>query len=121
MRVLHLTKLGRDVPEMPCSVYFEQGPWKALVAYHSQSPEPPETEPSLHEATRIVAALGGFLGRKGDGEPGTKSLWGGLQRLDDLTNMYRVFSRSRAPPRVQQTYGQKSGQVGQGSSASRGA
>ncbi|NTU49083.1 MAG: hypothetical protein HGA84_08805, partial [Syntrophobacteraceae bacterium] len=32
-----------------------------------------------------TASLGGFLGRKGDGEPGTTTLWRGLQRLDDIT------------------------------------
>jgi hypothetical protein len=31
-----------------------------------------------------VAKLGGFLGRKGDGEPGVRSLWRGYQRLQDL-------------------------------------
>ena len=39
--------------------------------------------PSLNQAVRMVASLGGFLGRKGDGEPGTQTLWLGLQRLDD--------------------------------------
>jgi hypothetical protein len=28
--------------------------------------------------------LGGFLGRKGDGEPGVKTLWLGLQRIRDF-------------------------------------
>lgn len=42
----------------------------------------------VHEAMRRVAALGGFLGRKGDGEPGTQTLWRGLQRLDDIAAMY---------------------------------
>jgi hypothetical protein len=31
---------------------------------------------------RIVATLGGFLGRKGAGEPSTQTLWFGLQRLE---------------------------------------
>lgn len=31
-----------------------------------------------------VAKLGGFLGRKGDGEPGIRSLWRGYQRLQDM-------------------------------------
>jgi hypothetical protein len=30
--------------------------------------------------TRLIASLGGFLGRKGDGEPGAKTFWIGLQR-----------------------------------------
>ncbi len=39
------------------------------------------------EAVRMVGSLGGFLGRKSDGEPGTKTLWLGLERLDDITSM----------------------------------
>lgn len=33
---------------------------------------------------RAVAKLGGFLGRKGDGEPGVRCLWRGYQRLQDM-------------------------------------
>ena len=33
------------------------------------------------------------LGRKGDGEPGTHSLWLGLQKLDTATAMWRVVMR----------------------------
>ena len=32
----------------------------------------------------MIARLGGFLGRKGDGEPGAKTLWLGLQRVMDF-------------------------------------
>ena len=39
---------------------------------------------------RMVASLGGFLGRKSDGEPGTKSLWLGLQQLDVMTEMWKI-------------------------------
>jgi len=38
----------------------------------------------------MVASLGGFLGRKCDGEPGVKVLWLGLQRLYDITFGYRL-------------------------------
>lgn len=33
---------------------------------------------------RLIAQLGGFLGRKGDGEPGVKTIWLGLQRVMDF-------------------------------------
>jgi hypothetical protein len=33
---------------------------------------------------RLIARFGGFLGRKGDGEPGAKTLWIGLQRVTDF-------------------------------------
>jgi Transposase Tn5 dimerisation domain len=39
---------------------------------------------------RMVAGLGGFLGRKSDGEPGTKSPWLGLQQLDVATAMWKI-------------------------------
>jgi hypothetical protein len=91
-RIFHLTKLGREVPDVPCTVYFEAAEWRALVAYKTQSSISPAQPPNLREAMRMVASLGGFLGRKGDGEPGTKSLWLGLQRLDDITTMWKVMT-----------------------------
>ncbi len=51
----------------------------------------PEEPPTLREAIRRVATLGGFLGRKCDGDPGTQVLWIGLQRLDDITAMWRAM------------------------------
>jgi hypothetical protein len=96
-RIFHLTKLGRETPDVPCTVYFEEHEWKALVAYVTQSPQVPKDPPRLREAVRMIASLGGFLGRKADGEPGTQTLWLGLQRLDDLAAMYLVM-RSPASP-----------------------
>jgi hypothetical protein len=91
-RIHHLTKLGRETPEVPCSVYFEEAHLKALVTFVTKNPIPAEKPPSLREAIRMLAVLGGFLGRKGDGEPGTQVLWLGLQRLDDITEIWKVMS-----------------------------
>lgn len=96
-RIVYLTRLGRDTPEVPCTVYFEEAEWKALTAYITQNPVASERTPTLREAIRVVASLGGFLGRKGDGEPGTKSLWIGLQRLDDLTIMWKIMNTGYVP------------------------
>lgn len=91
-RIFHLAKIGRETPDVPCTVFFEETEWKALVAHITQNPKPPDHPPTLREAMRMVASLGGFLGRKGDGEPGTKSLWLGLQRLDDLSSMWKLLT-----------------------------
>ena len=96
-RIFHLTKLGRETPDVPCTVFFEESEWKALNTYVTQDPTPPMRTPSLREAMHMVAGLGGFLGRKSDGEPGTKSLWIGLQRLDDLTAMWKVMIKFVVP------------------------
>ena len=76
---------------------FEDAEWKALVAYKSQDPIPPEKPPKLREAIHVVASLGGFLGRKSDGEPGNQTLWLGLQRLDDITEMWKITISKLAP------------------------
>jgi hypothetical protein len=41
-----------------------------------------------------VAKLGGFLGRKHDGEPGVRSLWRGYQRLQDMVVGYELHRSS---------------------------
>ncbi len=91
-RIHHLTKLGRETPDVPCTVFFDDAEWKALNAYINKTPVPPSNPPSLRDAIRQVASLGGFLGRNCDGEPGTKSLWLGLQRLDDITETWKITS-----------------------------
>jgi len=93
-RVMHLTKLGRETPDIPCSVFFEEAEWKALHCHHHRSPIPPESPPPLGEAMRMVAKLGGFLGRKGDGHPGATTLWRGLERLADITETFSIFHPS---------------------------
>jgi hypothetical protein len=45
---------------------------------------------TVREFVRAVARLGGFLGRKGDGEPGMRTLWRGYQRLQDMLLGYEL-------------------------------
>lgn len=96
-RIFHLTKLGRETPDVPCTVFFEEAEWKALYCFVTQDPKPPDQPPTLREAVRMVASLGGFLGRKSDGEPGTKSLWLGIQRLDDIAATWKFMALNFAP------------------------
>jgi Transposase Tn5 dimerisation domain/STAS-like domain of unknown function (DUF4325) len=92
-RIFHLATLGREIPDVPCTVYFEDAQWKVLVAYITRNPVPPAQPPSLRQAMRMTATIGGFLGRKGDGEPGTKTLWLGLQHLDTMTAMLKILEQ----------------------------
>lgn len=50
---------------------------------------------TVREFVRGVARLGGFLGRKHDGQPGVKTLWRGYQRLQDLILGYRIHASPR--------------------------
>lgn len=97
-RIFYLTRLGREVPDLPCTTLFDDVEWQALHGFIHSTPEPPAEPPTLRQAIRMVATLGGFLGRKGDGEPGPQSLWLGLQRLDDIAATWRIFSSRARPP-----------------------
>jgi hypothetical protein len=90
-RLLYLTYLARVTPDASCEVVFQTYEWQALHAFTYQTNMPPATPPSLHEATRLVAKLGGFLARKSDGEPGVQTIWRGLRRLDDLASMWLLL------------------------------
>lgn len=97
-RIFYLTKMGRQTPEMPCTVLLEEDEWRALVWYVTKKPPTP-TPPTLRTAMRMTASLGGFLGRKGDGDPGPTTTWRGYERLMDITEAYRIFTAdSRASP-----------------------
>ena len=50
---------------------------------------------SVSQFVRGVAKLGGFLGRKGDGEPGVRALWRGYQRLQDMVAGFRLRGKQR--------------------------
>jgi hypothetical protein len=82
-RVLFLTMLGRDCPEMPCDTVFADEEWKAVYLVTQRKP-PPTEPPSLDTMVRMVATLGGFLNRKHDGFPGPTTLWISLQSIPDF-------------------------------------
>jgi hypothetical protein len=50
----------------------------------------PATPPTVCQAVRWIAQLGGFLGRKGDGEPGITTIWRGWSRLADMADLYLI-------------------------------
>ena len=78
-RIHRLMRLGRSLPELPADLVFETDEWQA--AYVLNKKKPPKTPPSLNAVVRLIAQLGGFLGRKSDGEPGAKTLWLGMRDL----------------------------------------
>lgn len=88
-RLLWLTYLARINPLSPATEAFQTHEWQTLYCVTHQTPIAPETPPSLHECVMWIAKLGGFLGRKGDGDPGVKTIWIGLRKLH---NMVRVWS-----------------------------
>lgn len=96
-RIYHLTMLGREKPDAPCTVFFDDIEWKALCCYANKTPTPPDKPPTLAEAIRLVGKIGGHQGRRRDGPPGTQVIWRGIQRLETAAEMYAIMSGSSSP------------------------
>jgi hypothetical protein len=83
-RLLHLTYRARQEPETSCEPAVSRQEWEVLWQRFCPSQSLPDKAPSLRQAVRWIAGLGGFLGRKHDGEPGVKVLWRGLRTLQAM-------------------------------------
>jgi hypothetical protein len=94
-RILYLTHLGRQCPDLPCGVVFEEAEWKSAlaIARPSKKQEGVLKEPTLAEMIQIVAEFGGHLGRKGDGAPGAQCIWQGLSRVRDFAIAWIAFGK----------------------------
>lgn len=90
-RVFYATMLARAVPELPCDALLEIEEWQALYCAIHHCPTPPDEPPTLGEAVRWIAQLGGFVGRRRRDQPGAETLWRGFQHLSDLTRMYCIM------------------------------
>jgi hypothetical protein len=87
-RLHWLTYTSRVHPDLPCTVVLTPVEWQALYVRIHKTTRLPESPPTVYQAIRWIAQLGGFLGRKRDGEPGIVVLWRGWQRLHDISDTW---------------------------------
>jgi hypothetical protein len=79
-RLHHITQVARAYPTAPCTVVFEVKEWQTIYLVQ-QHKRPPRKPPPLRTMTRMLAQLGGFLARTGDGEPGVETVWRGYMEM----------------------------------------
>lgn len=72
---------------LPADLVFETDEWKAAFILNKK-PEPREV-PTLNIVARLVAQRGAFMACKGDGEPGAKSIWLGMQDIAPFVEALR--------------------------------
>ena len=79
-RIMVMTLLGREIPELPAEVLFSDIEIKVLSAWANtrRYAKPPS---NLGEAIRLTAMIGGYIGRKHDPPPGHELMWYGYQNL----------------------------------------
>ena len=92
VRVLRLTYLGRVGAAESVGTEFRAEEIAVLNHCRQQQEKRSNVRVrTIAEAIRVVARLGGHLGREGDGPPGAKVLWRGLRRLHDHVLGYQII------------------------------
>jgi hypothetical protein len=93
-RVMLMTLLGREVPDLPPEVLFTDLELEVLTAYAKtrRDMKPPVR---LGDAVRLVARLGGYLDRKSDPPPGHQVVWIGYVELRSMSKGFLLGRQSR--------------------------
>jgi Transposase DNA-binding/Transposase Tn5 dimerisation domain len=88
-RTSFVCRMGRSCPDLDCEAIFEPSEWKAVWMAVKRASLPKEV-PRLSEVVHLIASLGGYIERP-ESEPGTQTLWIGIQRMYDLAWAWESF------------------------------
>jgi len=88
-RTLFVCRMGRSCPDLECEAIFEPSEWKAVWMAVKRTKLPTQV-PRLSEMVHLIASLGGYIERR-KSEPGTQTLWIGMQRMYDLALAWDTF------------------------------
>jgi hypothetical protein len=87
-RVAYLMRLGRTCPDLDAHLFPDPDEIRAAcLLTKTRAP----AQPKRNEVLRLIARLGGFLGRKGDGEPGARTIWLGLREVHVAAETLRLL------------------------------
>ena len=90
-RIEYLKSAAREDPDASCEKYFSMSEWVPVYLVQQKAKKIPSTPPTISEFMLIVAKLGGYINRKGQGPPGSMTMWRGMRRMDTLVEAYSVF------------------------------
>lgn len=97
-RTERLKYLARSSPELPASVELSEPELEALFLLKQRMKTANEVvpaSPTIAEATRWIAQLGGYTGKSSGGPPGTITIGRGLERLAMATEILICFQKMR--------------------------
>jgi len=89
--LLYMLYMARRSPDAPCTLFLTTEQWKALYCVVMKSRRLPPSPPTVREAVIMIAKMGGFWGRKADGDPGIKTLWRGWCKFSQSFEMHQTL------------------------------
>lgn len=91
IRLLQLKLIGRNQPKARAATHV---PTSWLKCLKLARPKTNLTGMTVYEFFRELAKFGGFLGRKGDGEPGWQTIWRGFNKLQLLLDGMQLAAKA---------------------------
>jgi hypothetical protein len=87
-RLLWMSRINRIDPEAPKELVLAEKEAKILELHAAKKMQ--KHLETTNDVIRYIAMLGGFLGRKSDGDPGLLTLWRGMMRFYDIMEGYET-------------------------------
>lgn len=91
VRLLQLKDLMRNAPDEPAEEKIDQLKLKILLQYTDNA----NKKIDIKTYYKLVAQMGGFIGRKSDGNPGWQTLWKGEFKLSMMTEGAKLLLESQ--------------------------
>lgn len=93
-RTERLKRLARETPDVDALTEVSQAEIDAAILTTQDKRWKPGDQMPLKEAVRLIAMVGGYMGRRGDGPPGSITIGRGLERLSAAAQVLEVLKRS---------------------------
>jgi hypothetical protein len=84
-------------PDLDARLFFDPDEIQAAYLLNKKLAPP---APKLNDVLRMIARAGGFLARKGDGEPGAKTIWEGLRDVRASAHTIKTLMGDITDPSV---------------------
>ena len=92
-RIEYLKGATRSDPESSCEKYFTPGEWMAIMIFLTRRRVDPKKPPTMKEFMTSIAKIGGYIDKKSQGPPGSKTIWRGMSRFETIVEAYAAFNQ----------------------------
>lgn len=95
-RVEYLKGAARHDPEGSCEDYFSAAEWQPAYLVYTDGDDPPSEPLTITEFMLMIAELGGWQRKKGQGPPGSMTIWRGLRRMEAYADAFQAFQKAKS-------------------------
>jgi hypothetical protein len=66
----------------------------AIMIFLTRRRVDPKKPPTMKEFMTSIAQIGGYIDKKSQGPPGSKTIWRGMSRFETIVEAYAAFNQT---------------------------